>query len=124
MLGFNPPGSETFEDVSVRYLKHQRARLSVTAYELTRGVVESQLKTAFVGKIAAIRKSDVQRYVTRRLGEVSDGTVIRELGIIKHLLSFAVEQEIIPTNPAQAVRPPKPPAGRVRYLQPPELKAL
>ena len=124
MLGFNPPGSETFAEVSARYLKHQSARLSRKAYERTKGAVEGSLAAAFAGKIAAIRKSDVQSYVTRRLGEVAPGSVIRELGILKHLLNFAVEHEIIPTNPAQSVKPPKAPAGRVRYLQPTELKAL
>ncbi len=94
------------------------------AYERTRGVVEGQLKIAFPGKVASIRKADVQSYVTRRLGEVSNGTVIRELGILKHLLSFAVEREIIPGNPSLSVKQPKAPAGRVRYLQPTELKAL
>src|SRR6185503_15627603 len=49
---------------------------------------------------------------------------IRELGILKHLFRFAVELEIVPANPAATVKPPKAPAGRVRYLQPPELKAL
>jgi integrase len=124
MLGFNPPGEETFSDVSARYLTHQKARLSLKAYDRTRGVVEGSLSTAFAGKLATIRRMDVQAYVTRRLGEVSPGSVIRELGILKHLLNFAVEHEIIPTNPAQSVKPPKAPAGRVRYLQPPELKAL
>jgi integrase len=124
VLGFNPPGEETLGDVSARYLKHQKARLSLKAYDRTRGVVEGSLSAAFAGKLATIRKSDVQAYVTRRLGEVSAGSVIRELGILKHLLTFAVEHEIIPANPAQSVKPPKAPAGRVRYLQPPELKAL
>ena len=124
VLGFTPPGDETFSDVSARYLKHQKARLSPKAYDRTRGVVEGQLNSAFRGKIAAIRKADIESYVTRRLGDVSHGTVIRELGILKHLLSFAVGKEIIPANPAQSVKPPKAPAGRVRYLQPTELKAL
>jgi integrase len=123
-LGFNPPGEETFSDVSAKYLKHQKARLSVKAYDRTRGTVENQLNTAFAGKIANIRRMDVQAYVTRRLANVSPGSVIRELGILKHLLNYAVENEFIPANPAATVKPPKAPAGRVRYLQPPELKAL
>lgn len=124
VLGFTPPGEETFADVSARYLKHQKARLSQRAYERSKGVVEGSFNTAFSGKIAAIRKADVQAYVTRRLRNVAPGSVIRELGILKHLLNFAVELEIIPANPAATVKPPKAPAGRVRYLQPPELKAL
>jgi len=123
-LGYNPPGEETFLDVSVRYLKHQAARLSTKGFDRTRGVVEGQLNPAFAGKIAAIRRMDVQAFVTHRLGEVSAGSAIRELGILKHLLNYAVECEVIPANPAANVRPPKAPAGRVRYLQPPELKHL
>src|SRR5215813_6376586 len=89
-LGYNPPGSETFAALSTRYLRHQKARLSRKAYERSRGIIETQLKSAFSGKVAAIRRSDVQSYVTRRLGEVSHGSVIRELGVLKHLLNFAV----------------------------------
>jgi len=33
VLGFTPPGEETFADVSARYLKHQKARRSQRAYE-------------------------------------------------------------------------------------------
>ena len=40
------------------------------------------------------------------------------------MLRLAVEWEIIPTNPAQGVKSLKVPAGRVRYLQPTELRAL
>ena len=46
---------------------------------------------------------------------------------MKHLLNWAVEQEIIPFNPAmqgKRVSAPKPAAGRVRYLQPTELRAV
>jgi integrase len=46
------------------------------------------------------------------------------LVVLKHLLRLAVEWEIIPFNPAQGVKGPKVPPGRVRYLQPTELRAL
>jgi site-specific recombinase XerD len=55
---------------------------------------------------------------------VSAHTVQKELNILKHLLRLAVEWEIVPTNHAQGVKSPKVPAGRVRYLQPTELRAL
>lgn len=50
--------------------------------------------------------------------------MIKEINILKHLLNLAVEWEIIPMNPAQNVKLPRVPAGRVRYLQPGELKAV
>jgi integrase len=46
------------------------------------------------------------------------------LASLTHLFALAVEWEIIPISPAQRVKAPKAPAGRVRYLQPTELKAL
>jgi integrase len=125
VLGYMPPGKETFTEITPRYLQHQKARLTPQAYERTRGVVEGHLKAAFgTVKLADIRRPDVQRYVTERSGEVSPGTVAKELNVLKHLLKLAVEWELIPLNPAQGVKGPKVPPGRVRYLQPGELRAL
>jgi len=59
-----------------------------------------------------------------RSGHVSAHSVVKELNIIKHLLRLAVEWEIIPFNPAQGVKAPRVPAGRVRYLQPTELRLI
>src|SRR4030095_10298575 len=56
--------------------------------------------------------------------KVSAHTVVKELNVLKHLLSLAVEWEIIHLNPAHGVKAPKVPAGRVRYLQPTELRAV
>jgi integrase len=124
VLGFNPPGQEIFKDVASRFLIHQRARITAAAYDREHGIVQQHLCRFFNAPIAAIRRIDVQRYVTRRSGEVSADTVRKELNSLKHLLRLAMEWEIIPTNPAQGVKAPKAPAGRTRYLQPEELKAV
>ncbi|WP_239461818.1 tyrosine-type recombinase/integrase [Occallatibacter savannae] len=62
--------------------------------------------------------------MTERSGEVSAASVTKELNVLKHLMSLAVEWELIPANPAHGVKAPKAPAGRVRYLQPGELRAV
>lgn len=125
VLGYTPPGKETFAEIAPRYLKHQRARLTPRAYERTRGVVEGQLKSAFgTIKIANIRRADVQRYTTERSSKVAPGSVVKELNILKHLFHLAVEWELIPLNPAQGMKMPRVPAGRVRYLQPAELQTV
>jgi len=123
-LGFAPPGEDTFGDIATRFLAYQRARLTVHAYQREQGIVEDHLKPMFPTRIAVIRKVDVQRYVTERSAEVSAHSVQKELNILKHLLRFAVEWEAIPTNPAHGVKSPRVPAGRVRYLQPAELRAV
>jgi integrase len=125
VLGYTPPGKETFAEITQRYLNHQKARLTPRAYERTRGVMEGHLKDAFGSlKLADIRRADVQRYITERAAKVSAGSVTKELNVLKHLLGLAVEWELIPLNPAHGVKPPKVPAGRVRYLQPGELRAV
>jgi integrase len=125
-LGYAPPSAETFLAVSKRFLKHQKARLTLAAYVREDGIMETHLRPYFVDntKLAAIRRVDVQKYVTHRSGEVSPASITKELNVLKHLLSLAVEWELIPTNPAHGVKSPKAPAGRVRYLQPGELRAV
>ena len=124
LLGFAPPGRDSFEDLAARYLSYQKARLTAKAYEREKGIVGNRLKPFFAVKVAALRRVDVQRYVTARSGKASPYSVQKELNALKHMLRLAVEWEIIPVNPAQGIKTPKAPAGRVRYLQPTELRTL
>src|SRR5258705_12358544 len=103
---------------------HQKARVSRESYLREKVSIDSHLKPFFLGKLSAIRRTDVQRYVTKRSPKVSAHTVQKELNTLKHLMGLAVEWEIIPFNPAQRVKSPRVSAGRVRYLQPTELKVL
>ena len=125
VLGYTPPGKETLAEIIPRYLAHQRARLTAGAYTRTRGIVGSHLKNAFGQlRLADIRRGDVQRYVTERSADVAPGSVVRELNVLKHLLNLAMDWELIPRNPCERIKPPRVPAGRVRYLQPTELRAV
>ncbi len=100
-------------------------RISAANYRRECGIVEDHLRPFFVGELKAIRRATVQRYITGRCGGAASATVTKELNVLKHLLHLAVEQwEYIPVNPAQGVKPPKSAPGRVRYLQPTELRAI
>jgi len=124
VLGFTPPGEEKFTEVANRFDAHQKARLTERAYEREHSIIEKHLKSFFVCKLAAVRRVDVQRYVTARTLKVSAHSVQKELNVLKHLLRLAVEWEIVPVNHAQGVKSPQVGAGRVRYLQPDELQLL
>jgi len=124
VLGFSPPGNDTLEAVVKRYLTHQKARVSQASYLREQVSLESHLKPFFRGKLSSIRRTDIQRYITQRSAKVSPHTIQKELNTLKHLLGLAVEWEIIPFNPTHRVKSPRLPAGRVRYLQPTELKLL
>lgn len=124
-LGFTPPGEEKFAEVGERFLKYQKARLTPMAYDREEGIMKQRLMPFFNGKVAMIRRQDVQRYVTERVSDqASPYSVQKELNVLKHLLRLAVEWEILPVNPAQGVKPPRVPAGRIRYLTPEELRAV
>ena len=125
-LGYAPPSAESLEAVSKRFLKHQKARLTPAAYKREDGILEAHLRPFFGDKtkLAAIRRADVQKYITHRSGEVSPASIVKELNVLKHLLGLAVEWELIGVNPAHGVKSPKVAPGRVRYLQPGELRAV
>jgi len=125
-LGYAPPSAESLESVSERFLGHQKARLTPRSYKREDRILKAHLRPFFgeKTKLAAIRPADVQKYITHRSGEVSPASITKELNVLKHLLTLAVEWELIPTNPAHGVKAPRVPAGRVRYLQPTELRAV
>jgi integrase len=124
-LGYVPPTKATFTEIVPRYLNHQKARITPAAYRRSQGIIESHLKGAFgQRRLADIRRVDVQRYITERSANVAPGSVIKELNTLKHMLNLAVEWELIPVNPCGHVKAPRVPAGRVRYLQPTELRAV
>jgi len=124
ILGHAAPGDETFEDVAKRYLKYQNARLAPKSYAREESILRVHLAQFNSLKLSSFRKVDIQRYVTEAAAARSASSVHKELVVLKHLFSLAVEWEILPMNPAQGVKAPKLPAGRVRYLQPTELRAL
>src|SRR5216683_2878144 len=44
VLGFAPPGEETFADVAARFLRHQKARLTPRAFDREKSIIEKHLK--------------------------------------------------------------------------------
>lgn len=125
MLGHTPPGDETFGEVADRYLRYQKARLSPRGYAREECIRRLHLARFDSLKLSSIRKIDLQSYLTERVTQkASPYSVRKELVFLTHMFRLAVEWEIIPFTPAQGLKAPKLPPGRVRYLQPTELKAL
>jgi integrase len=125
-LGIVPETDKTLEQIVPEYLRHQKARLVPKGYERCSGIVEKHLKGAFGPKrLAAIRRGDVEQYVTERRMSVSAASAQKELNTLKHLFGWAVGKRYIHANPAQKLRASdRPIAGRLRYLQHTEMPAL
>jgi integrase len=130
-LGYTPPGKDSFSEFAEEFLKYQKKRiapqvakgkLSQQEYIRQEGIVEQHLKPFFgEAKLAAIRRSDVVRYMHKRTGEVSDGSIIKETNVMKRLFNVAVDLDKIPVNPAQRAPMPQAPEGRIRWLTNDEL---
>ncbi len=125
-LGYAEPAPDLFGAVLDRFLKHQMPLITPESYERCRGIIENQLRPCFARlPIGLIRRSDVSTFVSKRANEVSAGTVVKELNLIKRVFSVAIKEwELCEHNPASAVTAPTVPAGRVRYLGPGELREL
>src|SRR5215813_7358314 len=99
-LGYTQPTKDTFEEFAAIYLKYQQPRIEPSSYERTHAIVKSHLMPAFgTMRLAQIRRLDTERYITKRLEHVSADTVVREVNVLKGMLTRAVAEEKIPFNP-------------------------
>lgn len=129
--GIVPPTKDSLAEFADEFLDYQERRisskvakgkLSQVEYDRQKGIVEKHLKPFFGQmRLAAIRRKDVAGYINSRMGEVEDGTIIKETNVLKRLFNVAILQEKISINPANRAPVPKAPEGRVRYLSAEEL---
>jgi integrase len=130
ILGTPLPSNESFTEWADEYLRIQEKNItpSVVRGKISRGefvrqssIVRANLKPFFGRtKLATLRKADIIRYVHSRTGVVADGTVRKEVGLLKHMLYVAVDLDKIAANPATRVPLPKAPEGKTRFLTPDE----
>ena len=62
--------AKTTLKLSLRYLVHQKVRLSKASYVREKLSIDKHLSPFFPGKLSAIRRQDVQRYITKRSSQV------------------------------------------------------
>lgn len=123
-FGIIEPTEDTFEQFAPKFLEYQRKRLTPAAYGRAKGILDSHLKPVFGSMLLAqIRRKDVEHFVSNRTG-VKPASVVHELNVLKRMLRLAVEWDLVPFNPAAGVKGPKVPPGRLRYLQPTELRVV
>jgi integrase len=114
----------TFKEAARQFLERQNSLISPHEYERQESILDKHLKPFLAGKLRNITKRRIEEYIAFRSRKCSPATVRKEVGVLKHLLNWAVEDGLVPSNVATRINMPKPPAGRVRYLQPTELQAI
>lgn len=128
------PSEDSFETFANEFLKMQerrissrvlRGKISQAEYARQKGIVETKLIPFFGSmKLATIRRADVVKYIHDHTGEVSDGTIIKEVNTLKKLFNVAFDLDKIPSNPAQRAPLPQAPEGRTRFLTPEQWLAV
>jgi len=102
--GLEVDSDETFAKFSAWYETHHTARHRGDTQER---LVLARLRTFFgTLRLADIKRSTAQEYITERMTTVSAGTVRRELGVLKAMLSLAVG-EYVEYNPLVGMKLPR-----------------
>ena len=114
----------TFKEAALAYIDRQKSLVSSKEYDRQASILEKHLKPFFAGKLGEISDRMVEQYIGLRTRNCSAATIRKEIGVLKHLLNWALKSRMIRRNPAAGIAMPKPPAGRLRYLQPTEFQAV
>ena len=111
-----------FEALAEQYLSYAKA--NKRSWDRDRKSLKN-LSKPFSGKyVYEINPYLIENYKIERKKVVSSATVNRELACLKHMLTKAVEWEMIETNPAKKVKLLAENNQRIRYLTKEEIKRL
>ncbi len=122
-LGVHEIKKITVADFLGEYLTWASVNKGANTYALNRFCAD-RLREAFTGHLSGITAKQVEDYKVKRRAVVSPATVNRELALLKHMCTKAVEWGYLKANPLQSVKFLKEPPGRLRYLTRQEMDAL
>lgn len=124
--GEDPDGpAQPFEAFAKEYIQYKKAR-GLKAVSRDDGSLRLHLTPFFRGRrLDSIRREDLDRYVCYRLAqEATPGTVQRELGALKGLLTLALKWDRIKHHPGVKFSVPGATVRRRRFLTPAEVEKL
>lgn len=118
------PEPVTFHDFAKEYLQWAKANKKSSTYSRDLYTVRVFDKE-FEGKnIQDLTTWQIEKYKTKRKENLNCATVNRELAILKHMFSKAIEWGKVKESPAGKVKLLKGAVDRVRYLMPGEYQIL
>jgi integrase len=122
-LGIYEEKKIPFADFAQEYLEFAKSTKAPSTY--AGNVREMQrLMRSIDGYLPKLTTAMIEKYKIARSNEVKPATVNRELTLLKHMLTKAVEWGYLKRNSASSVRLFKEPPGRLRYLEVEEIKRL
>jgi integrase len=122
-LGIYEDKKITLPQFAKEYLFYADANKSSGAAARDR-VSLKHLLEAFPDYLSVITPKAIEEYKSQRLQHVKPATVNRELALLKHMFTKAIDWAYVKENPAKGVKLLREPPGRVRYLTPDESSRL
>lgn len=125
ILGSKKPIRIKFEDFAREYLENYSKVNKRSWYRDRSSIIH--LAKAFSGKhLHEIFSKEIERYKAERSssGEVAKATINRELALLKHMFTIAIQWGNAKENPVKQVKLFKEDNQRTRYLEPKELRLL
>ena len=110
------PSSLSTSDMLLLWLEHVEPKVATRTYERYQEIVDQHLAPAFKDVLLAkLRPLHVQQYLDRartsgrldKKGGLSPTTVRHHYAVLREALNHGVRLQLIATNPALAVRPPR-----------------
>jgi integrase len=118
------PAPVKFHPFAVEYLQWAKANKKPSTYKRDIYILR-MFDKEFEGKnIHEITTWQIEKLKTKRAESFKPASVNRELALLKHFFSKAVEWKRIKENPAKGVKRLKGETKRVRYLMPDEIQIL
>jgi integrase len=118
------PDPVKFHDFAKEYLQWDKANKKPSTYSrdlYTMRIFDKE----FEGKnIQELTTWQIEKYKTKRKEKFNCATVNRELAVLKHMFTKAIEWGKLKENPAKKVKLLKGAVNRVRYLMPEEYQLL
>jgi integrase len=122
-LGIHDEKMIKFADFAEEYLRFARGTKAPSTY--AGNVREMQrLLRSFEGYLSKLTTAQIEKYKITRGEGVKPATVNRELALLKHMITKAVEWGYLKNSPAKPVKLLKEPPGRLRYLEADEIERV
>jgi integrase len=122
-LGIHETKKILFSDFAREYLAFAKSTKAPSTYAGNVREMQRLLRT-FDGDLSKLTTGQIEKYKVQRSQEVKPATVNRELALLKHMLTKAVEWSYLKSNPAKPVKLLKESPGRLRYLELEEVEHL
>ncbi|MBN2379042.1 site-specific integrase [candidate division WOR-3 bacterium] len=115
-LSINDKRVTTFSGLKSEYVPYAKDNKATSTSEREKYTMRTLSRAFGSRKLKEITVHEIERFMQRRRKDVKPESVNRELALLRHMLTKAVDWGYLKENPGKKVRPFKESSGRIRFL--------